>query len=103
MSHLRQQNFRINTSLSQQVSDEIKDLQFLAGTDPETSLAIQRLKVFGRHGLINLDSPIMKLALDLLDGERLARFATSDKTNEVTKLGLMLPKSRSVVSDFNED
>ena len=89
-------------SLSQKVSYDLPDFQELAGSDPETSMAIQNLKTLGKHNLIDLDQPEFKLVMDLLNGKRMALFATSEKTNEITKLGFMLPKGSSVV-DFSDD
>lgn len=90
--------FKAQASLSQKVGFHLPDIQELAGSDPETSIAIENLKVFGRHGLINLEDPNWMLILDLLNGRRLALFATSEKTNEISKMGFMLPAKESVYS-----
>lgn len=90
-------------SLSQKVSHQIPIFQRLAGSDPATSEAIGAFLMWGKHGLIDLEEPSMKLFMDMLDVKRLALFATSDKNNEITKMGLMMPKSDSVISDFDED
>jgi len=83
--------FRQQTSLSQRLGANNPDFQELAGSDPATSKKIQRLKVLGRHGLINLNQREISLFLDLLNGDRMALFATSENTNEISKMGLMLP------------
>jgi len=91
--------FRQQASLSQRLGFHITDMQELAGSDPETSLAIQNLKVLGKHKIIDLEQPTIKLVLDLLNGKRLALFATSPHTNEISKLGFMLPAKESVFQD----
>lgn len=88
--------FRQQTSLSQRVSFLIDMMKHLAGSDPETSLAIANLRVLGQNNIINLEDPGIKLLLDMLDGRRLALFATSEKTNEISKMGFMLPVKESV-------
>lgn len=95
--------FRQQASLSQRIGFSIPDFQELAGADPETSLAIQNLKVLGEHKLIDLEQPEFKLVMDLLNGRRMALFATSDKTNEISKMGFMLPAEKKVYSgDIDE-
>lgn len=88
--------FRQQTSLSQKVSFLISMMKSLAGSDPDTSLAIANLLVWGKHKIINLEDPGIKLLLDMLDGRRLALFATSPTTNEISKMGFMLPVKESV-------
>jgi len=83
--------FRQQASLSQRIGFSIPDFQELAGSDPEISKTIQRLKTLGRHKIIDLEQPEIKLIMDLLNGDRIATFATSDKTNEISKMGFMLP------------
>lgn len=95
--------FRQQASLSQRVGDQIPDIQELAGSDPKTSQKIQRIKTLGRHGIIDLEEPKWKLILDLLNGDRLALFATSDKTNEISKMGFMLPAKERVYSGRKRD
>lgn len=97
-SKMSDYEFRAHTSLSQKVGDRIPDIQELAGSDPRTSLKIQRIKTLGRHNIINISEPRWELILDLLNGDRLALFATSDRTNEISKMGFMLPASESVYS-----
>lgn len=75
-------------------------IQQLAGTDREISDSIAVLIYFGEKGL--LDKNDTDFIIGLLDVLRLSHLATSEKTNEITKLGFMLPKGTSEV-DFNDD
>ena len=90
--------FRQQATMSQLLGFLQPDFQELAGSDPETSIAIQNIKVLGKHKLLDIKQPGLKLILDLLNGRRMALFATSDKTNEISKLGFMLPTKKMVYS-----
>jgi len=91
------------SSLSQKLADKIPIYQKLAGSDPETSMSIGFFEILGSHGLIDLTEPNMKLMMDLLNVKRQALFATSEKVNEITKMGLQMPKAEDIISDFDED
>lgn len=95
--------FYQEASLSQKLADKDKDYIELAGSDPKTSVAIQNLKVFGAFGFIDLEDPMIELCLALLNGRRKALFATSEKTNEITKMGLQMPKGEDIISSFDEE
>ena len=41
----------------------------------------------------------LDLVLEILDAIRLSHFATSDKTNEISKMGFMLPAKEARVTD----
>lgn len=84
--------------LSQKLSDKDSDFQELAGSDPAISKKIQRIKWMVKYHEMTQEEaqPI----LDLLNGDRKAAFATSPNTNEVTKMGLMLPKAEFEISKF---
>ena len=41
--------------------------------------------------------------IGLLDVLRMSRFATSEKVNEITKMGMMMPKGEDIISDFDEE
>lgn len=88
-------------SLSQKLADKDSDYVQLAGADPAISKKIQRLKWMVKHGLITEEfaEPI----IELLDGDRKAAFATSDKVNEITKMGMQMPKKEDLISKFHED
>jgi len=88
--------FRQQASLSQRTSSEIPILQQLAGSDQEISDAIAVLNYFKEKGVIikNLD-----FMIGLLNYLRLSAFATSEKTNEISKMGFMLPATEAVFFD----
>ena len=87
-------------SLSQKLADKIPIYQKLAGSDPETSEAIAVLETFGELGYIDLTAPAFVLVLGLLNARRQALFATSPHTNEITKMGMQMPKGEDVISKF---
>lgn len=89
--------FRQQASLSQRVGFKLPIVQKLAGSDPEISESIGIITYLGEKGII--DKASSELILGILDVQRLARFATSDKTNEISKLGFMLPAKEIRVVD----
>ena len=91
--------FRQQASLSQQLSDSDKIFQKLSGSNPELSKSIGVLLVLCERGILNANNPNIKLLLAILDVQRKAEFATSEKTNEISKMGFMLPKSDAVYFD----
>jgi len=90
------------SSLSQKLAYKIPIYQKLAGSDPETSMSIGFFAVLGEAGLIDLEEPGMELMMDLLNVKRQALFATSEKVNEITKMGLQMPKAEDIISNFDE-
>lgn len=84
-------------SLSQKLAHKDKMYQKLAGTDRDLSDSIGIFLILGEFGLIDLDDPDIRLVLALLDIQRKAAFATSEKVNEITKMGLQMPKSEMEV------
>lgn len=82
-------------SLSQKLANKDSDYVELAGANPKISRTIQRLKVLAKHKIINLKD--FQLILDLLNGDRKALFATSEKVNEITKMGLQMPRGEDIV------
>ena len=94
--------FYQESMMGQRVAYTYPEFTKLAGSDPATSESIGFFEVLGAHGFIDLKDPNWKLILDLLDMTRKAKFATSEKTNEITKMAFMLPKGTSEV-DFDED
>lgn len=85
--------FYKEASLSQQLAYRMKEYSNYAGSDPKTSLAIARLTILGEFGIINLNDDGMKLVFALLNEKRKALFASSEKVNEITKMGLQMPKA----------
>ena len=90
-------------SLSQILADKYKEYVDYAGADPRVSLKLARLRILGQHGLIDMEDPEIKLMWDLLNEDRKALFATSETTNEISKMGLMMPKKDAIVTDYDED
>ena len=90
-------------SLSQKLSASIPIYQKLAGSDPETSESIGIFLKLGELGYIDLTEPTWVLMMGLLDVKRMAKFATSEKVNEITKMGMQMPKGEDIISDFDEE
>jgi hypothetical protein len=82
-------DFRITASLSQKVSFDFKILIKLAGSDPDISDSIAVLTYIKEPE--NLKKSPIDFMLGLLDVLRLSHFATSEKTDIISKLGFMLP------------
>ena len=95
--------FHQEASLSQQLSNQIAEFRKLAGCDPDISMAIAVLEALGKHGVLNMKDPGVKLLMDLLDAQRMAKFATSETVHEITKMGLMMPKSREEFGKEDKD
>ena len=96
--------FRQGANLGQQLGDQIKLGETrvypqLAGSDPETSEAIGFFLVLDELGDIDLEEPSLKFLMAWLNIKRQALFATSEKVNEITKMGMQLPKSDVVYRD----
>jgi hypothetical protein len=87
-------------SLSQKASFKNPILQKLSGSDQELSDSIGILWYLGETGL--MDKKDTEFILGLLDVLRLSHFATSEKTNEISKLGFMMPK-QDEDEDWSED
>lgn len=88
-------------SLSQKLADKTPIYQKLAGSDPELSTSIGVLLVLCEFGILDAEQPNTKLLLAILDVQRKARFATSDKVNEITKMGMQMPKGEDIISEFD--
>ena len=88
--------FRQQTSLSQRIGFHIPIVQKLAGSDPELSDSIGIILVLCKKGILNEKDPNIQLMLALLDIQRLSHFVTSEKTNEISKMGFMLPAKETV-------
>lgn len=90
-------------SLSQKLGDKYEKYQKLAGSDPKLSDSIGVLLVLIEFKILDDKDPNVQLLLAILDVQRMARFATSEKTNEITKMGLQLPKAEDIITDFDGD
>lgn len=89
-------------SLSQQLAHKHSEFSLYAGCDPETSQALANLTVFAKFGIINPEDQGIKLVMAILDEKRKALFATSEKVNEITKMGLMMPKSTDEYEEIKD-
>ena len=85
--------FYKEASLSQQLAHKHPEYKEYAGADPKISITLATLNILDQHKIIDLKDPTWKLIKDLLNEQRKALFATSEKVNEITKMGLQMPKS----------
>lgn len=90
--------FRQGAAMSQQLAELDSDYVELAGADPTISRKIQRIKIWIKHGFLDGKDKDVELLLDMLNGDRKAIFATSEKVNEITKMGLQMPKKMKEVN-----
>ena len=96
--------FRQGANLGQQLGDQVKlgktkVYPQLAGSDPATSEAIGFFLVCGEFGFLDLEDDGMRFFMAQLNIKRQALFATSEKVNEITKMGMQLPRSDAVYFD----
>ena len=89
--------FGYQALLSQKVSYDIPLIRKLAGSDPQISDSIAVLSYINDQE--NFKKSPIEFMLGLLDVLRLSHFSTSEKTNEISKMGFMLPKSDAVYYD----
>lgn len=83
-------------SLSQQLANRYREYTEYAGSDQKISLTIAILNILHKHKKIDLTQPSWKLIKDLLNEQRKATFATSERVNEITKMGLQMPKGDDI-------
>ena len=96
-------DFFQEVSLSQKLAHRHPEYSEYAGADPTISTALANLNVFAKFGLIDSENPGFKLLKALLNEQRKAIFATSEKVNEITKMGLQMPKAEDVyIGDADE-
>lgn len=88
-------------SLSQKVAFRNPEFSDYSGTDPKTSLAIAKLNVLIRYKIIDPKDPLIVLAKAMLHEKRKALFATSERINEISKLGFLVPKDTET-EDWSE-
>ena len=79
-------------SLSQQLAHRMPEYSDYAGADTKISLILALLNILSKHGKIDLQKPGWMLVKDLLNEQRKAIWATSERVNEITKMGLQMPK-----------
>ena len=85
--------FYKEASLSQQLAHRHPEYKDYAGADPDISLTLALLNVLDQHKMIDLKKGGWKFVKDLLNEQRKAKFATSERVNEITKMGLQMPKA----------
>ena len=85
--------FYQEASLSQKLAHKMPEYADYAGSDPKISLALALLNVLHNNKMIDLESPEWKFVKDLLNEQRKAIFATSEKVNEISKMGMQMPKA----------
>lgn len=104
MSHSRSKyEFREQASLSQQASDKEARLKKYVGADRAISDKLADIDTLVEMGYMSEKDPRIKYMQRQLDNRRLARLATSDRLNEITKLGFMLPKADNIISSFDDE
>ena len=86
-------DFIQSATLSQRLAVILPEYVDYAGSDPRVSLKLARLRILGKHGLIDMEDPEIKLMWDLLNEDRKALFATSENVNEISKMGFQMPSS----------
>ena len=96
-------NFREQASLSQQASDKEARLKKYVGADRGISDKLADIDTLVEEGFISANDARIKYMKRQLDNRRLARLATSEKLNEITKLGFLLPKADNIISSFDDD
>ena len=85
--------FYKEASLSQQLAHRHPEYKDYAGADPSISVSLAVLNILAKHGKIDLEKGGFKFLKDLLNEQRKALFATSERVNEITKMGLQMPKA----------
>ena len=80
-------------SLSQKLAHRHPEYSEYAGSDPKISITLATFAILSKHKIIDMNEPMWKLVKDLLNEHRKAIFATSEKVNEITKMGLQMPKA----------
>jgi len=94
-------DIRQQALMSQRLSNDDPDYQKLAGSDQAISDRIAFLMVLEEFKMIDPKSLEIRFIRAHLDKRRKARFATSERTNEITKMGLQMPKGSNEI-DFSK-
>ena len=101
MSNQSKYEFWKEASLSQKLADSQEMYPKLAGSDKELSDSIAILTYYNDPEKMKLrETDPVQWILGLLDYLRMSAFATSDKTDILTKLGLQMPKAEDLISKF---
>jgi hypothetical protein len=95
--------FRSQASLSQQLAAKYPEFEEYAGSDPEISESLAIINAFIKLGFLKATNRAVIILKTILNERRKAAFGTSERTNEITKLGLQMGKQEAIISDFNRD
>ena len=85
--------FYKEASLSQKLAHRHPEYSDYAGSDKDISITLALFNILDKHKIIDLNDPNWRFMKDLLNEQRKAIFATSEKVNEITKMGLQMPKA----------
>lgn len=94
--------FYKEATMSQRLSNKDGRYSKFAGSDQAISDKLAFFEALGELGLIDLKTGPVKVLMVILDYKRVSRFATSERTNEITKMGLLMPKEPDE-SDYNDE
>lgn len=97
MTKTSKYEFREQSTLSQQLASVYPEFAEYAGADPQVSTSIANLNVFIKFGYLDGDDPGVKLLLAILNERRKALFATSERVNEISKMGMQMARTRNIV------
>lgn len=96
--------FYQEASLSQKLADRYPLYVQLAGTDKELSDSIATLTYINDPEAMKvLEKNPLEWIIGLLNVLRMSAFATSEKVNEITKMGMQMPKAEDIISKFGTD
>ena len=95
--------FYKEASLSQQLAHRMPEYSQYAGTDTRISITLAVFNILEKHGKVDFTKGGMKFVRDLLNEQRKATFATSEKVNEITKMGLQMPKAEDEFYGTSDD
>ena len=95
--------FQEQTTLSQQLASIYPEFAQYAGSDPQVSVALANLNVLIKFKILNGEDSGIKLMIAILNERRKALFATSERVNEITKMGMQMPRTRDVVEIEPDD
>lgn len=90
-------------SLSQKLAYKIPIYQKLAGTDRQLSDSIGVLEYLKKKDVIDKNDPNIDLFIGILNVLRMSAFATSEKVNEITKMGMQMPQREEVYRGTRPD
>lgn len=90
-------------SLSQRLAHRMPEYSMYAGTNPNISLTLAVFNVLESFKILDFENTDLKIVRAILNEQRKALFATSERVNEITKMGLQMPKGEDIFSGSAED